>query len=150
MSTSSRAHLDNPEEIAPAIGLKTLIFKVDVGCLKIALVICRGLCNAFPAYEDHEMNYRNYLYCILAFALSACATVATETDASDNAFIDELPESVQAAAAPFQDLSRVRINPTDGCYIYQHAGPVETTFLPLRTVSGRPICTRAPEAAETS
>lgn len=63
---------------------------------------------------------------------------------SAGGFIQELPESVLAIAAPYQDLTSVRINEEDGCYEYRHVGPVETTFLPLRATNGRPICTRAP------
>jgi hypothetical protein len=59
-------------------------------------------------------------------------------------FIAELPERVVALAAPYQDLTAVKIDPADGCYVYRHVGPVETTFLPLRATNGRPICTRAP------
>lgn len=95
------------------------------------------------------MNYRILLLCISPLALSACASVAPEEDASENGFIKELPEDVLAIAAPFQDLNAVMIDPTDGCFVYRHAGPVETTFLPLRTVGGRPICTRLPEQSET-
>jgi len=32
--------------------------------------------------------------------------------------------------------------PEDGCYWYQHSGPVETTMVPLRAVGGNPICTK--------
>jgi hypothetical protein len=53
-----------------------------------------------------------------------------------------VPESVVEIAAPNQDLSTVRLL-EDNCFWYQHQGPVETTLLPLRDVSGRPICTRA-------
>jgi hypothetical protein len=95
------------------------------------------------------MNYRILLLCISPLAFSACANVAPEETASENGFIGELPEDVLAIAAPFQDLNAVMIDPTDGCFVYRHAGPVETTFLPLRTVSGRPICTRLPEQSET-
>lgn len=56
-----------------------------------------------------------------------------------------VPEAVLAAAAPFQDLTSVQLR-DDGCYWYRHSGPVETTFLPLLTREGRPICTRAPDA----
>ncbi|MFD2855951.1 hypothetical protein ACFSZS_15885 [Seohaeicola zhoushanensis] len=45
-------------------------------------------------------------------------------------------------AAPGQDLQDVRVFPEDGCYWYRYVGPVETTYLPLRTRDGRPICTR--------
>nr|WP_240931863.1 hypothetical protein [Sedimentitalea sp. CY04] len=56
------------------------------------------------------------------------------------------PAAVQEIAAPNQDLENVRIDPEDGCYTYRHVGPVETTYLPLRTTEGSPICTRQPEA----
>ncbi|GGD28928.1 hypothetical protein [Sinisalibacter lacisalsi] len=52
-----------------------------------------------------------------------------------------VPEQVIALAAPYQDISTARFLPEDGCYWYLHAGPVETTLLPLRTADGRPICT---------
>lgn len=55
-------------------------------------------------------------------------------------------EKVVALAAPWQDLDNVRLDPATGCYQYRHAGPVETTLLPLRTSDGRPICTRPAEA----
>ena len=80
-----------------------------------------------------------------ALFLAACATPGT--DVSDNGFIAELPEAVAAIAAPYQDLSAVRLDPATGCYIYRYAGPVETTMLPLVTREGRPICTRAPDDA---
>ena len=69
------------------------------------------------------------------------------TNTPTNQFIRELPEAVLEIAAPYQDLSAVRIDPADGCYVYRHVGPVETTFLPLRSVRGRPICTQRPDAA---
>lgn len=54
----------------------------------------------------------------------------------------QLPKAVRAAAAPFQDLASAELRAEDGCYWYRHAGPVETTWLPLRTREGRPICAR--------
>ena len=45
-------------------------------------------------------------------------------------------------AATGQDLQSARLLPEDGCYWYQHSGPVENTFLPLRTRENRMICTR--------
>ncbi len=47
-----------------------------------------------------------------------------------------------ALADPKQDLNAVKVDPVDGCLVYRHVGPVETTFLPLRSREGRPICTR--------
>jgi hypothetical protein len=80
--------------------------------------------------------------------LGACTPTTTATGDGAPAFMPEVPEAVRLAAAPFQDLSAVQLR-DDGCYWYRHSGPVETTFLPLRTVEGRPICTRPPEAAAT-
>lgn len=60
-------------------------------------------------------------------------------------FITELPESLLAMAAPHQDLKAVKLDPATGCFIYRHVGPVETTFLPLVSRQGRPICTARPE-----
>ena len=46
--------------------------------------------------------------------------------------------AVQPASG--QDLSTARFMLEDGCYWYEHSGPVETTLLPLRTANGNPIC----------
>ena len=78
--------------------------------------------------------------------LAACATTFGGPTTPTDGFIAELPEGVLALAAPYQDLTAVRIDPTDGCYVYRHVGPVETTFLPLRSRTGRPICTRPADA----
>lgn len=77
------------------------------------------------------------------FLLAGCEEMegGTRSGSASNQFISELPESLLALAAPYQNLNAVRLNP-DGCYVYQYAGPVETTFLPLRSKEGRPICTQ--------
>lgn len=82
-----------------------------------------------------------------ALLLAACATPPNDAGPAltEDGFVKELPEDVLALAAPFQDLNAVRIEPADGCYYYRYTGPVETTFLPLRTRDGRPICTRGPD-----
>lgn len=84
-----------------------------------------------------------------ALLLTACDDFAsaTATSGPNSGFISQVPEEVAAMAAKNQDLSAVRIDPADGCYVYRYAGPVETTFLPLRTVNGAPICTRTADAA---
>ena len=56
--------------------------------------------------------------------------------------LSNVPEEVLALAGPGQPTNALRKNPADGCYEYQHVGPVETTFLPLRTANGNPICTK--------
>ena len=80
----------------------------------------------------------------VALALAACEEVGGP---GAGGFINPLPEEVVSLAAPNQNLDAVRIDPIDGCLVYQYEGPVETTFLPLRSKTGRPICTRTP--AET-
>lgn len=84
------------------------------------------------------MQRSTTLLALIPLALAACTTPRKITE---EGFIAELPEGVLAIAAPYQDLSAVRIDPTTGCYVYRHIGPVENTFLPLRTPQGGPICT---------
>ncbi len=81
--------------------------------------------------------------------LAACATTA-KGNLTPEGFIAELPEQLLAVAAPYQDLSAVRLDEASGCYVYRHVGVVETTFLPLRTRDGRPICARLPGEESTS
>lgn len=82
--------------------------------------------------------------------LGACTPTVTATNGGEPQFLSEVPEAVRAAAAPFQDLSAVQLRSDDGCYWYRHTGPVETTYLPLRTVEGRPICTRPAPVPQTA
>ncbi len=70
--------------------------------------------------------------------LSAAGCVAQTTSNRDD--VGNVSEAVAALAAPGQDLTSARLVPEDGCYWYEHRGPVETTLLPLRTVNGNPIC----------
>lgn len=74
--------------------------------------------------------------------LAACEPVPGGDGTPATGGIVTVPESVSSIAAPHQDLTTARINPTDGCFWYTHRGPVETTQLPLRTSGGNPICTR--------
>ncbi|MGH1332023.1 MAG: hypothetical protein ACRBBK_14150 [Paracoccaceae bacterium] len=74
--------------------------------------------------------------------LASCETYENGMLISSTGFIKELPEGVLSIVAPNQDLTAVRIDPTDGCLEYRHIGPVETTFLPLRSVKEQPICTQ--------
>jgi len=56
--------------------------------------------------------------------------------------IGNVPASVVNLAAPDQDLTTARLQ-DDGCFWYEHSGPVETTLVPLRAVGGNPICTQS-------
>ena len=47
-----------------------------------------------------------------------------------------------SAAARLSELGRVVLLEEDGCYWFEHDGPVETTLLPLRSRQGGQICTR--------
>ena len=77
---------------------------------------------------------------LILVALSACEPVPGGDGPSGPT--STAPEAVAAIAAPYQDLTKVRLRSEDGCYWYTHTGPVETTELPLRTSEGNPICTR--------
>jgi len=83
------------------------------------------------------------LLALVPVFLAACVdTQIAANSAASSTFISTLPAGVLTIVAPYQDLTSVRIDPSDGCYVYRYVGPVETTFLPLRSVNGRPICTR--------
>ena len=79
-------------------------------------------------------------------ALAGCSLPSAKV-APDPFAVGNLPENIVALAAPDQDLSTARLLREDNCYWYMHAGPVETTLLPLRAVGGRPICVALQPAA---
>lgn len=79
--------------------------------------------------------------------LAGCTDMPTQTNITESGFIRELPEGVLTLAATNQNLNAVRIDQTTGCYEYEYRGPVETTFLPLRSDAGNPICSRAQDVA---
>ncbi|WP_368073619.1 hypothetical protein [Tateyamaria omphalii] len=83
-----------------------------------------------------------------ALTMLAACDETTQPGAAGGPFISPLPDNILAIADPKQDLNAVKVDPVDGCLVYRHVGPVETTFLPLRNKDGRPICTRTP--AETT
>ncbi len=85
--------------------------------------------------------------CFVALAFCAVAACETVPGADGQRYLREVPEGVRSIAAPFQDLEKVVLLEDDNCYWYSHAGPVETTLLPLRTKNGRPICAAAADTA---
>lgn len=91
---------------------------------------------------------RPYALALIPLTIAACTdpTGGSSTTTAEGGTLTTLPESVIALAAPYQDLSTVRTNES-GCYVYLYAGPVETTWLPLRSREGRPICTQAQASA---
>jgi hypothetical protein len=96
--------------------------------------------------QDHDdttarsvMAGKSWAAGAMMLALAACVAPMPEPE-TDTGFITNLPAEVVSLADPTQNLQAVRIM-QDGCYWYEHAGPVETTMLPLRTPSGSPICT---------
>ncbi len=70
--------------------------------------------------------------------LSASLLAGCNTMQTGNA--PQVSEQLAAVAAPGQDLTTARVQPENNCYWYEHRNPVETTLLPLKDVSGRPIC----------
>lgn len=73
---------------------------------------------------------------LAVLALSGCSMVANDVADTPPA----IPEEVVAIAAPYQNIMTARLMPEDNCYWYEHAGPVETTLIPLLSTRGRPIC----------
>lgn len=80
----------------------------------------------------------------IAMSLSACvASDGTVVNADPNLQKRAtLPEEVRGKVAPGQDISDIRIDARDGCLMYRHSGPVETTYIPLRNRKGQPICVK--------
>ena len=94
------------------------------------------------------MNINFWLLGCTTLLLTSCGEIQSGNGDPSGRFIMALPQGVLAVAAPYQDLKAVQIDQSNGCYVYRHVGPVESTYLPLRTVEGRPICTRPAEAVE--
>lgn len=94
-----------------------------------------------------NMIIRSGFLTLALLVFSACDGEFVRSNGNDPRFIKELPETVTSIAAPFQNLEAVVLLPEDDCYWYNHAGPVETTLLPLRTTQGRPICVEQAAAA---
>ncbi|SPH18245.1 hypothetical protein DEA8626_01777 [Defluviimonas aquaemixtae] len=82
------------------------------------------------------MRERNVAVFLVLLITAGCSVQTT--DAGGGAV--NVSEAVVALAGPGQDLASARLMPEDGCYWYEHRGPVETTLLPLRTAGGNPIC----------
>lgn len=82
---------------------------------------------------------------LMPLLLTACAEPVPEDDGLPGLPV-EITEELIAMVEPTQSLASVRVLPEDGCYWYRYSGPVETTYLPLRTTEGRRICSE--QAAE--
>jgi hypothetical protein len=74
-----------------------------------------------------------------ALLLSACVS-STPPEMPRRSW--RLPEGLAEVADPSQNLGAVLILPEDNCYWYQHTNAVESTYLPLLTRDGRPICSQ--------
>ncbi|MGZ9809261.1 hypothetical protein ACXN5S_02240 [Pseudoroseicyclus sp. H15] len=74
--------------------------------------------------------------------LSGCAIIAPPPPAPELPPEpgSQLPPEVRSIVAPGQDLASAYLRPGDNCYWYRYSGPVETTELPLRSISDNPIC----------
>ncbi|QEE34630.1 hypothetical protein FTO60_02245 [Octadecabacter sp. SW4] len=91
------------------------------------------------------MFNRNTALLTLLPLLGACTVGLAGSEDQDTAPTPPVPEQVVAVAAPNQDVMAAYLRPEDNCYWYLHAGPVETTPLPLKTTDGRAICIRQEE-----
>lgn len=88
--------------------------------------------------------------CLMTLALISLAACETTTGTDREGFLRTVPEGVLSIADPRQDLTKVALLEEDNCYWYSHAGPVETTLLPLRTTRGQPICAPDPATEEAA
>lgn len=82
-----------------------------------------------------EFRVRNVLRLSVVALLGAC------TASGQLSGLGAASDEIVALAAPNQNLEAIRLNPEDGCYWYLHEGPVENTLIPLRSKTGRRICT---------
>jgi len=89
------------------------------------------------------MKFRIPASLIGVFVLAGCVS---PNQPGPDGILPIVPEQVVALAAPNQNLSAVRFGPDDTCYWYLHSGPVEETWLPLRSQEGNPICTQPAES----
>ncbi|UOA30595.1 hypothetical protein DSM110093_00347 [Sulfitobacter sp. DSM 110093] len=88
------------------------------------------------------MKTGTYVIGAALLVVAGCTVPATGPEGKP-ARVGKVSEAVVNLAAPNQDLSTARLLPEDGCYWYEHNGPVETTLVPLRAVGGNPICTKS-------
>ncbi|WP_282182993.1 hypothetical protein [Aliiroseovarius marinus] len=78
---------------------------------------------------------------VAAFGLSGCVAPSGVANMDPNLKTRAtLPPEVAETVAPGQDTSDIRVDARDGCLMYRHVGPVETTYIPLRNKKGRAIC----------
>ena len=86
------------------------------------------------------MQTRHMMIGAALLLASGCAAPMANSRAPVDA-VGNLPEQIVNLAAPGQDLTTAQLRSEDGCYWYEHSGPVETTLVPLRSIGGNPICT---------
>ncbi|CTQ34547.1 hypothetical protein JAN5088_03343 [Jannaschia rubra] len=92
------------------------------------------------AARQANRNGRAALLVGTLLTLGACAVPVGGGGQEGQGISEDVRAQLVAMAAPYQDLQSVELRAEDGCYWYSHAGPVETTMLPLRTSNGNKIC----------
>ena len=85
------------------------------------------------------MQIRTAAIALTLLVLAGCAAQRPDI-AAEEASPYPIPNEVVAIAGPNQYLTTARVDPADDCYWYYHAGPVETTLVPLRAANGNHIC----------
>lgn len=101
--------------------------------------------SSTKALEKQMKSAKFAFYSFMAIGLAACAEPRWD-QAKEDGTLAVVPESVLSLAASYQDVSAVKLDPDTNCFWYLHRGPVEDTFLPLRTANGNPICAPKPDA----
>ena len=89
------------------------------------------------------MQIRTAAIALTLLVLAGCAAQRPDI-AAEEASPYPIPNEVVAIAGPNQDLTTARLDPADDCYWYYHAGPVETTLVPLRAANRNQICNAKP------
>lgn len=80
----------------------------------------------------------------MSLLVAAGCTAQTGDKAAEASSPYPIPDQVVAIAGPGQDLTTATLVAADDCYWYYHAGPVETTLVPLRAANGNQICNARP------
>lgn len=93
--------------------------------------------------KDYLMPKRIAAIALTILAAAGCSP-RTADNAADAGNPYPIPPEVVAIAGPNQDLTTATLVAEDDCYWYSHAGPVETTLVPLRAANGNQICNARP------
>lgn len=86
------------------------------------------------------MNFKAMTIPLGLLLLGACSAEVIEAVVPTLSADQQMFDKAVAMAGSNQNAETARLRLDDNCYWYRHAGPVETTELPLLTPEGRHIC----------